>query len=264
LLQRFALIYPPRWDNCRSRRLWAATEREGNPTMSISDDGRPASKRRRNRIAVSAGAAVVLLGAGAYVVAGRSGGDDTAVTGEAPVLSAPSASSAPSSSPAPVAAPSSASAAPRTSPPAAHSSPTADAAKVRKQVMEAREKAARDGIPLQRPLATSTAAIHDASSYAEQTRPLPGGGTMRVMSARYDLSGQREMLWAADRGSKVGDVRCTQNFHFSATGRPAIRPTMLLCWRTSSDRSVVVLTVAKSPSMKGAADVIDEKWASLG
>jgi len=139
-----------------------------------------------------------------------------------------------------------------------------NAAAVRKQIMAAREKAAKDGIPLQRPLTAPKLQVHDASSYAEESRPLPGGGTMRIMSARYDLSGQKEMLWAADQGSRHGDVRCTQNFHFSSTGKAAVRPTMLLCWRTSAARSVVVLTVAKKPSAADSAGVIDQRWNQLG
>jgi hypothetical protein len=87
---------------------------------------------------------------------------------------------------------------------------------------------------------------------------------MRITSARYDLSGRGEMLWAADSGRPVGDAHCTQNFHFIQNGRATLRPTMLLCWRTSDERSVVVLSVGRKPSTLDSAGVIDEQWAKLG
>jgi hypothetical protein len=247
--------------------------------MSISDDdrsGRNPRPPRRNRLAVISVAAAVVLGGSAYLVTSRVGDrDGDTVTGDtgalapaaASPLPSPTSSVAPSSSAAPSsAAPSSA--APRSpSKRATATRPTraASTAEVRRQIDRARQKAAADGIPLQRPLAASTAApAHDADSYVEQSRSLAGGGTMRIMSARYDLSGQREMLWAADRGHPEGDAHCTNNFHFSATGVASVRPTMLLCWRTSDDRSVVVLTVAKNPSTAGSVGVIDKRWNELG
>jgi hypothetical protein len=89
---------------------------------------------------------------------------------------------------------------------------------------------------------------------------------MRIMTAKGDLSGQREMLWAADGGKPVGDARCTQKFHFSANGEAAVRPTMLLCWRTSAARSVVVLSIAKQgrPSQAASVAMIGRQWDSLG
>jgi hypothetical protein len=254
--------------------------------MSISDDdrsGRNPRPPRRNRLAVISVAAAAVLGGGAYLVTSRAGDrDGGTVTGDTGALAPPATSPLPSppsvalspetpSSAAPAAAvPASAAPASAAPPPASRRAtvarPTraAGTAEVRRQIDAARQKAAEDGIPLQRPLVASTAApAHDADSYAEQSRRLAGGGTMRIISARYDLSGQREMLWAADRGHPVGDVRCTNNFHFSATGVATVRPTMLLCWRTSDDRSVVVLTVAKNPSGADSAGVIDKRWNEL-
>lgn len=249
--------------------------------MSISDDDRSGQNPRpprRNRLAVISAATAVVLGGGAYLFTSQMGDrDGGTVTGDAgalapaatpptvPPLPPPAAPGAPSSAGPSSIGPSSAgsrSASKRAR--ATQTTRAADPAEVRKQIDKARQKAAADGIPLQRPLAAAAAPAHDADSYTEQSRSLIGGGTMRIMSARYDLSGQREMLWAADRGHQVGDARCTNNFHFSATGVASVRPTMLLCWHTSDDRSVVVLTVSKNPSMADSAGVIDKRWKELG
>ena len=139
--------------------------------------------------------------------------------------------------------------------------------RVRKEIEQAREKAARDGYPLQRPLTTPPGmAAQNTESYTEQTRPLIDGGTMRIISARYDLSGQREMLWAADQGKPAGAARCTQNFRFAQNDKPAVRPTMLLCWRITDDRSVVVLSVAPNgrPAQTQTLNALDTQWDRLG
>jgi hypothetical protein len=252
--------------------------------MSISDDdrsGRNPRSPRRNRLAVISAATAVVLGGGAYLFTSQMGDrDDGTVTGDTGAL--PPAATPPTATPLPFpavpasAGPSSAGSSsvgpssagpPSASKRARVTRPTkvASSAEVRRQIDKARQKAAAEGIPLQRPLAASTAApAHNADSYAEQSRSLAGGGTMRIMSARYDLSGRREMLWAADRGHPVGDARCTNNFHFSATGVAGVRPTMLLCWHTSDDRSVVVLTVSKNPSMADSVGMIDKRWNELG
>ncbi|WP_203720523.1 hypothetical protein [Paractinoplanes brasiliensis] len=144
---------------------------------------------------------------------------------------------------------------------------TADPERVRAEINAARAKAAREGHPLQRPLATpSQAPVRNAQSLAEETRELDGGGTMRIISAKYDLSGHRERLWAADDGKPVGGARCTQNFRFAEGAKASVRPTMLLCWRTSENRSVVVLTVVKtgSPPMTRSVNALNTQWDRLG
>jgi len=67
--------------------------------------------------------------------------------------------------------------------------------------------------------------------------------TIRVVVGRTDLTGKLELAWVADAGHKVGDAHCTQNFRF-AEGAPAgVRPTMLMCWRTSPTLSAYSLTI---------------------
>ncbi len=90
--------------------------------------------------------------------------------------------------------------------------------------------------------------------------------TLRVVSARADLSGQRELAWVADAGQPVGDARCTQNFHIGPKATARVRPTLLVCWRTSPDRSVytVAVDVDHRPSAQASVAVIDDVWSRLG
>jgi hypothetical protein len=92
------------------------------------------------------------------------------------------------------------------------------------------------------------------------------GATMRVVSAQYDLTGQRELAWAADNGVGVGPyVRCTQNFRFSSDGPVQERPTMLLCWRTSEGKSVIAFAQTRQgrPSRAASVAAIGLQWAKL-
>jgi hypothetical protein len=89
--------------------------------------------------------------------------------------------------------------------------------------------------------------------------------TLRVVTARSDLTGQRELAWAADAGYAVGKAKCTQNFRFSETSRVGERPTMLLCWRTSAQKSVVVIAVDidKRPSAQKSVATLNRIWSRL-
>ena len=89
--------------------------------------------------------------------------------------------------------------------------------------------------------------------------------TLRVVSAYGDLTGKRELAWVADAGHVVGAARCTQNFKFNAEARAGVRPTMLLCWRTSATKSVYVILVDldHKPSESTAVSAINQAWAKL-
>jgi hypothetical protein len=90
--------------------------------------------------------------------------------------------------------------------------------------------------------------------------------TLRVVTARADLTGQRELAWAADAGHRVGTSRCTQNFRFSADTPAGERPTMLMCWRTSATKSVyaIVVDIDKRPSDRNTVQVINRVWSEMG
>jgi hypothetical protein len=48
--------------------------------------------------------------------------------------------------------------------------------------------------------------------------------------------------------------------------KPAVRPNLLLCWRTSDDRSVATVLIDQSgkPSTADSVRIIDREWAKLG
>jgi hypothetical protein len=92
-----------------------------------------------------------------------------------------------------------------------------------------------------------------------------GDGTLRVVTARRDLLGKREMALAGNDGESAGHgVRCTDDIQ-SQPETPLDRPATLLCWRTSESRSVITITSATKDESLAAecADVINEEWARL-
>jgi hypothetical protein len=139
-----------------------------------------------------------------------------------------------------------------------------DSAKARKEVEEAREKAAADGVELQRPLKQQSA--NGDGAVNERTETVKDG-TIRVVTAKHDLTGQRELALAADKGKSVGDgVHCTNKLRFAQGAAATERPTVLLCWRTSEDRSVVTMSVTPEgkPATATSVRLIDKEWAKLG
>ncbi|MEU4622161.1 hypothetical protein AB0G04_19630 [Actinoplanes sp. NPDC023801] len=92
-----------------------------------------------------------------------------------------------------------------------------------------------------------------------------GDGTIRVVTARRDLSGEREMLLPGDAGEPAGNgVRCTSELR-SQPEVPLDRPATMMCWRMSESRSVITMTSAAREESLAAecADVITQEWARL-
>jgi len=115
------------------------------------------------------------------------------------------------------------------------------------------------------PMASGMAAAESAPvtvSYRSGT----DGSTIRVVSAHYDLTGRWELLAAADRGHIVGGARCTPNLNAGPAATPKIRPSMLLCWRTAANKSVVTIAIDKlrPPSARASAEVVDQEWTAMG
>jgi hypothetical protein len=230
--------------------------------MSQNDDDRPRddgvhqptahhrhrdSDRRRKQVVFGAIGLAAVLSAGAYAIAAqvtdhKNSTSDSAA--RAPMITP--ASAAPSHA-APQAR---ASASPTPAGPTPSGSASVDARK-------AREKAAKD----------ATADPHaQADPVSERSVARPAGGSLRIITAKFNLAGQRELLWAADRGKPVGDAHCTQNFRFGKNVPPTVYPNLLLCWRTSADRSVATVMVDQSgrPSAKESAQIINHEWTKLG
>ncbi len=93
-----------------------------------------------------------------------------------------------------------------------------------------------------------------------------GNSTLKVVSANGDLSYQREMLWRADDGTAVGQVRCTNNIKVNFNSPAKVRPTMLLCWRLSAERSAYTLAVDPDgkPVQAESVTALNKAWAALG
>jgi hypothetical protein len=92
--------------------------------------------------------------------------------------------------------------------------------------------------------------------------------TVRLVAARADLTGKLEQAWATNAGDAVGADRCTHDVQVAAHTRAAVRPTVLLCWRTSSSLSAYSLIIdpeAKAPvSNADGAAALDAAWKAAG
>jgi hypothetical protein len=101
---------------------------------------------------------------------------------------------------------------------------------------------------------------------AAQGYGTPGSSrTLRVVAARTDLTGTLELGWAADSGHSVGSTHCTQNVRFVPGGQAGIRPTIMLCWRTSESLSVYALMIDPRATLTDAdaAPAVDLTWDAV-
>jgi hypothetical protein len=220
--------------------------------------------RRRKKILAGVSGLAVVLGVGAfYVTDSLTHHDKIAPDTGALAPIAPDDSPAPTSAEptASTTTPTKSAAVPSRSP----SPSTSPTLTTEQRIAAARAAASKAGNTVKKPLPQIANAAGDDSLTVTNDGSLAEGGTMRVITAHYDLTGQRELTWAADDGEMVGNAHCTQKFHFSNNQTPTERPTMLLCWRTSADRSVVTVAVTKQgrPNKQVSAAEIDKEWNRL-
>jgi hypothetical protein len=243
------------------------TDNDEQPGVYESSATRRHSLRRKQAAVGVVGLAAV-LGAGAYLVTAHLTDRKTTVTTDpgalaplTPAVSAePSASaSASAATPKPTLSTKNAVKQSYTASPVPTQSLT-----VEEQIQAAREAAARDGHPVQRALtaAPGVAALGVADTRREE-RP---NGSLEIYTAPFDLSGQTPVLWAAGGTWTVGRATCTQTVRFANNSEAKVRPTMMLCWRTSAQRSVatVLVDMKNKPSAAESARIIDREWARLG
>lgn len=207
------------------------------------DDARPWT-RRRKQVATTAVGLTALLGVGAYVITAQVVGGHHTTTAQG-TSAAPVGQGKGEANPEPGPTPS--------------QSMTVD-----ERIKAARAAAAKDGHPVQRAL-TPAPGIQAASDVVERNEKVKNG-SLRIITARSDLTGQRELMWAADKGKRVGEAMCTQNFKFANNQTPSIRQNMLLCWHTSPKRSVATVLVdyGGHPSAAKSTAIIRREWAELG
>lgn len=92
------------------------------------------------------------------------------------------------------------------------------------------------------------------------------GSSIRVVTARYDLTGRWSPVSGGDAGRVVGDARCTAKLTALPGGAAEERPTMLMCWRFSPLKSVVTVAVRPGarPLAGASVDVLDRNWTAMG
>ena len=229
----------------------------------------PARRPGRRRATMAAGVAglAAILGTAAYTITERTMDDRTTTSSEAehvapPATDSPAPSRASAGAPAPATAGASTTAA-GTSATSATTQTQKHGKDVDRQIKEARASAAAKGVPLQRALQAAPGAIQGRID--EKVVPVDDG-TVRVTTARFDLTGHPQMLIAADKGRSVGDgINCTNKVRFSTNGPAMTRPTILTCWRISETRSVVTFTAMRdsTPSATESVNLIEREWKKL-
>ncbi|MGK5678061.1 hypothetical protein [Actinoplanes sp. URMC 104] len=140
----------------------------------------------------------------------------------------------------------------------------------KERVAAARSLAAKHGAKLMHPVEPKNvpSAMSEAAANAKVTvvGSAKSGTTMRIVTARGDLTGQRELASVAGDVIPVGPVSCSQRFKFANEEKPAVRKNLLVCWRTAAQRSVVVLTadVHGKPSRHDTVETVNKQWSKLG
>jgi hypothetical protein len=133
------------------------------------------------------------------------------------------------------------------------------------RIAAARSAAAKAPSKVLRPLPPQYGAAAEVSDDVTTSTRKKDGETLKVVSARHDLTGYRELGWAADEGQKVGSASCTQKIRLSPDDRIRLQPTLLLCWRTTATKSVytVAVKIGGHPSKQASVAEIDKVWSKL-
>jgi hypothetical protein len=227
--------------------------------------------RKRRRIIAVVTAFGVVLGASSYVGTSLIVSRNDSVTGDtgalAPIVShepgtppAPSGESASPPGPMPGLGPATKSAVRQSSLP----SPTPSASAMTDEEMASRQVSRLiEPRPIGSGMGIAAERAADRAAVNVHNEVTPEGANVRVVSARYDLSERRNLLWAADAGKPIGAVRCTKNFKTDDESMALIRPGLMMCWRMSAAKSVIAIATGRPQEIYGAA-VVDREWASLG
>ncbi|MBB2942740.1 hypothetical protein FB565_002453 [Actinoplanes lutulentus] len=127
-----------------------------------------------------------------------------------------------------------------------------------------RSEAAKHHVEVKRPRVQQFAT--PASDLATPVNTRDKNGSLRVVTARGDLTGQEELAWIAGGVTAHGNVDCSQTFQFMSNKPAAKRDNMLVCWRTSAERSVVTVMVDMdgNPSLKKSLATVHDHWKKMG
>jgi hypothetical protein len=87
---------------------------------------------------------------------------------------------------------------------------------------------------------------------------------MRIVSSRQDLTDYAELGWIGDEGVPHGPARCSRTIQMS--DKPAAeKPTLMICWRTTPEKSVYTITVdlKKSPTAREGVAALEKEWRRM-
>jgi hypothetical protein len=133
------------------------------------------------------------------------------------------------------------------------------------RIRAVREAAKKHTTKVNYPLAppVSGHVVADADLTLKVTKT--GGELLKLYSARQDLTGQKELAWVTDEQQKAGGDGCTDKVRFSTSTPAKARPTLLICWKLSPDKSVYTVAVAPAgkPSAKRSLAALDKEWSRL-
>jgi hypothetical protein len=229
-------------------------------SQPVPDSSQPAPdgqrSRRRKQVAGAVGL-VAVLGGGAFLITDQMTDRSTTISDTGAVAPIVPATASPTVALGP--APAKASPTPKGTSPSPAKSLTTE-----QKIAAARAAMAKDGVPVKRPPVRAGSQLTAAD--VTVTNKSSAGGTLKVASARGDLTGYGEMSWVADDGRPVGDARCSQNFRFANSVPIGEKPTLLVCWLTSATKSVYTVAVVPKgrPSTATSVAAIDAEWAKLG
>jgi hypothetical protein len=137
------------------------------------------------------------------------------------------------------------------------------------RVAAARKAMKEHGVPVLHPLpppSEADMALAASAKVSDSGSLTKDGAIMRVVTARGDLTGLRELAWVAGGITVHGKVSCSQTFRFANEAGPERKPTLMVCWRTSAKKSVITAAVSREghPSASWSATVIAREWRKLG
>lgn len=229
-------------------------------------------RSRRTRIAAGVVGLAGLLGGGAYVAIDKLAPTTTEVGINKAVALPPEASTSddPSASPTTPAKGAKTGDRPKAGTPPTTAAPVASEAfhTAAERVAAARAAAAKDGVKVihpRTPTASPAAVAAAAAAHVENIGSVKQGSTMRVITAKMDLTGLREQGWVAGGVTSYGPVDCSQTFRFGNEQKPAKKENLLVCWRTSAKKSVITVTVDTKghPSVAKSVAAIDQRWRQM-
>jgi hypothetical protein len=219
---------------------------------------------RRRQVSAAAGLVAVAVAGSAYLLRDSPTGRSENVGATQPAASADGVTpSAAASVAADTSTPATSATGATTTPPEVPSTRTTEPRTADERLAAAR-KAGENDVKVQRPLIRTPTAGGDVT-ITERGDVRKSGKTLRVVTAKTDLTGYGELGWVADGGVKVGNASCSQTFRLSNEQTGKVRPTLMVCWRTSAERSVytVSVNVHGRPSKAESARAIDVAWAKL-